>query len=359
MKLIEARGPGIKLPTIAEMCALFDLSRTPLENAIRAIETRGLLRRRRGSGIYVTDRVRQKTIGVVFGGNIFSASFSPYWSLMLQAVRVQAGERKHRALAYLDITQVGDGLGGHAQLVEDLGNRRIHGLLLLAPDTRVDESAQLQAGGVPLVVLGGLAPNWRVTIDWSKAVSMAARELAKAGCRRIAVMTKGDVRVERELTERALCAVGIRDAQMVDWSWAAWSASVQAESHEQFGYEVARRHFETTDRPRPDGLICTDDTMTRGVLSAMERAGFVPGCDMRIVTGANKGSPVLQRHEPDLILMEHDPAATVRAALNMLETLMNGGTPPRNPVRIAPELRRGPSPALNLLKGAEPPNVGC
>lgn len=47
--------PGEKLPTEAKLCEMFGVSRTSLREALQKLNARGLLRIRKGSGIYVTD----------------------------------------------------------------------------------------------------------------------------------------------------------------------------------------------------------------------------------------------------------------------------------------------------------------
>ncbi|MDD5060944.1 MAG: FadR/GntR family transcriptional regulator [Candidatus Marinimicrobia bacterium] len=47
--------PGEKLPTEAKLCKMFGVSRTSLREALQKLNARGLLRIRKGSGIYVTD----------------------------------------------------------------------------------------------------------------------------------------------------------------------------------------------------------------------------------------------------------------------------------------------------------------
>jgi hypothetical protein len=163
LKLAEARGPGVKLPTLQQLCARLEVSRTTLERAMVPLERRGLLQRKHGSGIYVCDRIRQKTIGVVFGGDIFSPGFSPFWGLLLEAVCRQAGDRRMRPRPYIDISAGHEGLLGHVQLVEDLDAGRLDGLLLFTPHYEHDEAGELCDHGVPLVVFGGAARDWTVT----------------------------------------------------------------------------------------------------------------------------------------------------------------------------------------------------
>ncbi len=340
--LIRARGPGIKLPTIQEMCVLFQVSRTPLEQALQSLESRGLLRRRRGSGIYVAETAGQKTVGVVFGGNIFSSGYSPFWLLLLQAVREQAGGCGFRPRVYLDISEGADGLGGHAQLVEDLEERRLDGLLLLAPH-HDDEAAQLRAHGVPLVVFGGTdGADWRVLHDVASFIRLAARELAAAGARRVALMGHG-VRPLLSRFAEELRQAGIAEAQVEDWTYETWATRIpEVGTHEHCAYLLTRQQAAAaTDRhPLPDSLVSLEDTMTRGTIVALREVGLRPGGELRIVTAANRGSPVLRPHAAELIQIEYDPAASVRAALAMLGTLMSGDVPPQNPVLIAPHSTR-------------------
>jgi DNA-binding LacI/PurR family transcriptional regulator len=341
--MAQQRGPGIKLPTLQELCLQFDVAGGTLERALTPLEQRGLLCRKHGSGIYVSPTIHQKAIGVVFGGNIFdSVHYSPFWLLLLQAVRQQVAERKHQPLAYLDISQSSDGLGGHAHLIEDLENRRLHGLLLLAPFSPGDEARQLGSYGVPLVVFGGHAPEWTVTHDWRPVFSLAARELAMRGCRRVAILGQTTDR-DRQQLEHDLREDGYEGDPVLDWSYPTWARRILGPlTRETLGRELARLMIaDRANLPLPDGVVSLDDTMTRGVITALQEAGLQPGRDIHIATVVNKGSPVLEPYTSNLIQIEYDPAADVHAALDMLDILMNGGKPPQNPVLIVPTLRNG------------------
>ena len=334
-------GPDQRMPTVRKLCASFGVSTSTLDPVLRDLETRGIIVRQHGRGIFVSPTICQKTIAVVFGGDIFSVQHSPFWTLMLQAVREQAGAHNFQLRAYMDIAQKNRELGGHAQLVEDLETRRLQGLFLLSPRADFDEKLQLNAYGVPLVVFGGQLPDWSVTHDFVRFYKFAAQELTTRNCRRVALM--GQVSdADRALFEPALRTAGYRGDPLLDWSCQTWWLHIPANTREALGYELARRMIaECANTPLPDGLLSTDDTMTRGVVMALQQASLQPGRDLQIVTSANKGSPVLDFCGDALIQIKFDPAANVRAALAMLETLMNGGTPPRNPVLIAPRVRTG------------------
>ncbi len=334
LELVAERGAGIKLPTMQEMCAQFDVARGTLESALRPLEQRGLLYRKHGSGIYVTDRVRQKTVGVVFGGDIFSPGFSPFWSLLLQSVREQAGDRQLRPQAYLDISDGSGGLGGHSQLIEDLESKRVDGLMLIAPQYEHDEAAELRAYGLPLVVFGGQGDgNWSVSLDWKPMLRRAGEDLAQAGCRHVGLLAPP---ARGAVLEEAFRQAGADDVRIDDWSYETWANTISgAGTRENCAHRVTAQMIADRDaNPLPEALISLGDTVTRGAITALLQAGLHPGRDIRIVTAENKGSPVLEPYATDITRIAIDPRECMQAALGMLETLMNGGTPPENPVRV-------------------------
>ncbi len=334
LRIAIARGPGIKLPTVRELCAQFDVPFRTLEHAIIQLEQRQMLTRRQGSGIYATEQVRQKTIGVVFGGDIFAPWFSPFWSLLMGAVRGQAGESKVQPRAYFDIDD------GHAQLVEDLEAHRLDGLLLLSPRHDRDEAAELRAYGLPLVMFGGKAPvDWTVTFDWDQYFELATRDLSQTVCRQVGLLATPE---QQPAFATALRQAGLADVQVDDWSYERWAETIPyAGTRENLALLLTQRMIANRAvTPLPDTLVSMDDTATRGVITALLAAGLQPGRDMRIITGENKGSPVLEPWAADLTRIVFDPQAWAKAALDMLETLMDGGTPEQNPVLIAPQAER-------------------
>ena len=330
-------GPNEQMPRVRDLCSSFAVSTATLNQVFRSLESRGAIVRKHGSGIFVSPTIHQKTIAVVFGADIFSASFSPFWALLLQAVREQATERKHQPLAYLDIVQAGGGLGGHAQLIEDLENRRIDGMLLLAPAYLVDETRQLSDYGVPLVVFGGRPPERRVTHDVARLLSMGVRELAARGCRRVALLGHA-VLAYRPQLENELRKAGAVDARIADWTYETWVDRISGLQEHCARLLAQQMIAGRAESPLPDGVVSSDDTMTRGVITALQEANLHPGRDIQIATIVNKGSPVLEPYASNLIQIEYDPTDSARAALDMLEILMNGRTPPQNPVLIAPVL---------------------
>ncbi len=339
--LARARGPGVKLPTFEELCLQFSVSRTTLERALEPLERQGLLRRKHGSGIYVQPAVRLKTVGVVFGGDIFSPGFSPFWSLLLGSVRQQAGGRDLQPRAYFDLSQGSSDCDGHVQLFEDLEAARLHGLMLFAPQSN-DDYRWLDAYSVPRVAFGNAGSLWHVSFDYDAFFRLATAALARTGCRRVALLGHG-VLAHLPTVEATFREAGLDGVQFDDWSYETWSKIIPgAGSHEHCARALAQRLLaDIGHTPLPDAVISTEDTATRGLVAALQQAGLQPGRDLRIVTSENTGSPVLDPFADGLTRIAFNPADVIRAALGMLDTLMAGGTPPENPVLVRPEEEQG------------------
>jgi DNA-binding LacI/PurR family transcriptional regulator len=336
LALAQELGPNAKLPTVRELCRTFGVSTSTLDPVLRTLELRGAIVREHGRGIFVAAGIRQKTIGVVFGDDIYAVRFSPFLSLLLQEVRSQVVNHVFRLQAYLDISSKDDcGFGYHHQLIEDLEGKRLDGILLF--ESREGQIPGLRASGVPLVVFGDESADWVVTHHNDYVFRLVAKVLAPAPCKRIGFLSSPDYRpvLERELLKAAMPSV-----QLDDWSYETWSGLLpESGTRENCARLMAQRLIAGAgQKPLPEVVVSTDDTATCGLIAALLQAGVYPGRDVRIITTGNKGSPVLCSHRNLVTLIEFDPAASVAAMLEMLETLIRGGRPAHSRVLIAPKL---------------------
>lgn len=349
LQLAIARGPGIKLPTVRELCSQFDVSFRTLEHAIIQLEQRQMLTRRQGSGIYPTERVRQKTIGVVFGGDIFRPSFSPFWGLLLQSAKERAGAHGFIPRVYLDTAGDSRGLGGHDQLFEDLEEQRLDGLLLFTPNCTYDHAGQLRRYGIPVVSTNDPVSAASPVPDWQdEFLRLAAGELAAAGVSRLGLLGPPD---RRPALENRMRAAGIPHVHVADWSYETWAWILpNAHTREVCAHALTKGMIAARPTiPLPAALVSLEDTMTRGAITALHQAGLQPGRDIRIVSLGNSGSPVLEPYADSIAIIEIDPADFVAVMLERLDTLVNGAPLPQAPAAIVPRLRPASPDSANEL----------
>jgi DNA-binding LacI/PurR family transcriptional regulator len=344
-------GPNAQLPTVRELAARHRVSLATLDRALAQLEQQGRIIRRPGSGIFTSSQVGQKTFAVVFGKSISYAGASPFWGLLLRSLRQQARARGCWTESYFDFDSALGQLDYHGHVLQQLQQRGPDGVLLtnVRSAEDADELAKL---GVPLVVLGtpvGRHPT--VRLDGSAVIRDGVAALASRGCRRIGLMTTrgfgGVAQFRAEVEARGLA---------FDPHW-VWEQNIfepsdpdePFETHEEAGYRAMKQWLgaatldtrPTTLAPLPDGIVITDDMLTRGALVALRKAGLQPGRDVQIATHANKGSTALLGYEDDLIRMEFDPEEIARAMLGMLEGLLAGMPGEREPEVIKPRTVTG------------------
>ncbi len=335
-ELAVLAGPGGKLPTVRDLSARLAVAKATVDDALDTLESNGMIHRKHGSGIYVLPAVRQKTVGVVFGGDIFSPGYSPFWSLLLQAIREQTAGRDIRPRAYLDIAGGREGLGDHHQLAEDLQAERLDALLLIAPQSGWNELEFTRSLAIPLVTLDSRDKGWVASFNERALLRQAARAVVEGGpARRIALLGFNSI---REPFETELRRAGYDGEPLLDWSYDRWAPFIpEIGSQESCARKLVAKTLSEEGRAVfPDVIVSTEDTMTRGAVTALQGAGLQIGRDVRIVTVENRGSPVLEPYAERLTRIVLDPAELIRAALGMLEILMDGGTPPENPALVRP-----------------------
>lgn len=340
--MAQRSGAGAKLPTSRALSHSFGVSRTTLHIALERLESQSIISCKQGSGIFVADDLRALTlprsIALVCDSTFFrGASHSPFWDLLVEESERRAGLKNEAFSLHFSTSSGKSGAGLQAGLLREIGEGRVQGVLGVGTSQAVME----QLGeGVPFVTFAAPA-RWRVNLDYRPLIGMGVTELGRQGCRRLGLWLPGflagfsDPIIEvfqAALTARqlefhpVLVQIGPNDEN-------------ERQTLQGQGYEIARTAFEQPQGTRPDGLIVANDMMTHAALVTMQKLGVRAGQDVKIATHANRGSTVLASHENELTLLEFDPAAVVEAMFEMLESLMDGQTPPTSSVGIAPQLK--------------------
>jgi len=91
----------------------------------------------------------------------------------------------------------------------------------------------------------------------------------------------------------------------------------------------------------PDGLLITNDILTRDIMAALQKLDIVPNRDIVIASHANTDSPVLRAYEDDLTLIEYNSGEIVQIMFDQLEMLLRGELVSHRHIKIKPEIRLG------------------
>ena len=341
----EARaiGAGNKLPTVLELCSRLGVAKATVNSALEELEGEGIVWRRKGSGIFVSEQIAQKRIGLIFGGNIFEAGRSPIDSILLNCSRERAASHGEAFSFYLDVPTAGGdrSFPVHEDLVDALARKRLHGMLLLSRRS-VEQEVWLRAQGVPLVSMTvGASETPCAALDYAEIARLGVRSLAEQGCRRIGLISalclSSQGRAQAAVYRKALAELGlpVRPERV----WQQPGTEVSDPAHGTRGEQGYSALMKLMEAEALDGVVINDDMMTIGALAAAKKLGLKVGADLKIATHANQGSSALREHESSLTLLEIDPNEFVEAMFGMLECLMAGGETTLEPRLILPKLR--------------------
>ncbi|MBC2603480.1 GntR family transcriptional regulator [Puniceicoccus vermicola] len=335
-------GPGTKLPTAQDLAKKYEITLTTLDRALAKLETQGVIHRRQGSGIYVSQYLNQKRVGLVFGQNLFQFGSSAFCLLLLQHCEKRARDQNERFTFFL--LQPGEDQTSAETIVnqdlsESLKQGKLDGLLLC--DLKDPAHRKwIREQEIQTVALFNFQGSPAVIMDMKTMIDLAAGALAKKGCKTIGLL--GILRSHTPVVRQAATKYSLK---LVD----SWIGCPDDENdppfdrHEDMGIELMS-HLLEENEGLPDGLIVTDDVLARGACLALKKAGLVIGKDLQIATHANRGSLALEYWQDSLIRVEFDPAEVVDKMFAMLEVLMSGKTLKKKRTTVIPTLHEPATP---------------
>lgn len=345
---------GKALPTIRQLSESFRVSKASLHFILRELENQGKIVRKHGRGIFVAP----KTVGLILAGDVFESGRSPVFKLMVDLIYQYAEAQNIQLRLYLDAFSQKNGALGRSSLEKDVKDSLLDGALLIAA-RRSYLLDFLKQKRIPRVMFSDLRSNdWTVNIDYGQLIRLAVRELANRGCQRIGLISSLGYQRARDpsFTEDvdAFCAAltGMGFQPNNKWIWEyrvppAEDPMDTIETAEEIGMRAIHDLFDGFKKQRsksefsvqyPDGLVITDDMITRGSLMALQEMDLQPGQDIKIASHANQGTNVLKRFQEDVILLEVKPEEIIQTMFAMLQDLMQGHKPNRKTVLIKPTI---------------------
>jgi DNA-binding LacI/PurR family transcriptional regulator len=349
--LAHELGPEARLPTMQQLCEELNVSVVTLNRALSELEAQNIITRKHGVGIFVSSRLQQKTIGLVYDRDILQPDTSPFAALLVEEARRRAKAGHESFSLFLSEPSSPSGsLPVHDDLADAVRAKRLHGILFVG-EQNPTAARWIEEQGVPIVALAYTPlATWRVCLDHAETSRLGVKSLATQGCQRIALLLplgSGLGRIpddpsfpELDAFKSALKKAGLPFDQSLVWRYDDLRSDfVTSDSNQEQGFHAVNELF-ADEKNRPDGLVILDDMMARGALVALSKLGLRPGIEIQIATHTNKGSTALHGYEDDLFFIEIDPAQIVGALFSMLETLMSGQSPPDKVISIRPHLRR-------------------
>jgi hypothetical protein len=298
LELLARRlGPGKALPPIRTLRSELGFSNVTLSGALSALEARGAIVRRPGSGIYVSESLISRRIALVCNPRfLVTLGASPFWQLLLSEAARRA-DSEHLASHFAP----GDAAELPFALAEAISDRLIDGVIAIGlphAQTRWIERY------LPVVAFAGPA-RWMVSLAFAELIQIGVSALARARAPRITLLLDAPNPNHEASFSDATAEYGLMG-----------SVVYAANTHESFA--LAR----IID---PDeAILSLDDMLTQGLLMGLSKAKLpLP----KIATHANIGSAALIGWDDQLIQLAFDPSQLARTLFELLATVLSGETP--------------------------------
>lgn len=339
-------GPDARMPTFANLCEQTRVSKATLDAALGQLEAQGIIMRRQGAGIFVSSQLKRSIALVCDPQFSLEPRLRGFWELIVREARLRVAG-SHYDLAFhfstLETDSAPRGPALHPALMDDIQAGRVQGVLTVGvPDETVE---WINERGTAVVAFGGLGPV-SVNMEIIDVVKLGIEALAARGCRRLAIWSEmwsepeSDRRVEKRAEARAFRRLLATKNLEFNSNW--WRPQTRKMAAPD-GFDQARDWVqEVFGAPRknwPDGLLITNDILTRDVMPALQKLDIVPNRDIVIASHANTDSPVLRPYEDDLTLIEYDSGEIVQAMFDQLETLLRGESVTERNLTIKPKIR--------------------
>jgi DNA-binding LacI/PurR family transcriptional regulator len=334
-ELAYAKGPDAKLPTTEDLCVSYKTSKATLNTVLKTLEGQNIITRRQGSGIYVSPRIHRKAIAVVTNSRLIGVRASPFWGSLLGefAVHVQTrGLATNHDFEFYITSPSPEPHGELPDLVKrSVREGAVHGVVAIG--LNVDSARWLMDQGIPCVAYAG-GSKWTVVTAGEPFIQAGIQALADQGCRRIeywGLPRPDDANPEWyqqtvRAVEAAFGAIGIEPPQTLVGpseellAGCKFPHGLQLAPHR--AYTAIKALYRDPALPKPDGIFVGDDIMASAILHGLVELGVRIGDDIKIVSHANRTSPILFGTQPNIIMFEYDPAEIAGALIQLLDQAM-------------------------------------
>lgn len=356
-ELALEKGPNARLPSVRELCQLYETSWRTLSDALDILEEQQLIYRKAGSGIFVAAHTPQKSICLLLNASWhIRPGASPFWGNLWGHISQQVQRHRHemqRECHTFLFVQPEDGspeLPGDFLRLLEAG--RVSGVIAIG--THFDVVHWLTKQQIPCVTFAGWGP-YHVGLDNVELLRMGIECLARQGCHRIGFWVdlpeegNGREAILAHLEQQGkfehyfryfLNAYGLPfDPDLVRCCEVPPGHSVKELTLQDQGYLLAKQAFSDPAQLPPDGIFISNDLMTEGALMGLAASGIQPGKDIKIVTHANSDTMLLFDYFDGLTAIEYDTAELAEKLFSMLVQVLSGHTPAQPIIQLAPRIR--------------------
>lgn len=337
--IMTRRAPGDFLEPEAHISSRLAVSHKTVRQALMLLVDEGLIKRHRGRGTVVVDRMATGEFALVARPIMLSETASESYPLRVRLLTEALHQENSNWQVRLHLGRESETGEDFAETLDLLEPRVLHHLRGVFSFSQLyDTEQKLADAGIPLVMLANRGGTYRVKCDSGDVLRLGIDHLKEIGCRKVGLVWQTWRYRKQEPFEQkdrmfASLALGLGLECRPEWM-----PCLDGDITEQRGYALFAE-FWSRVQDRPDGIVVVDDVLCKGALRAILQSGIVLPDDLRLVTQATHGVP-LPYHLP-VTRVEFDIAQQSRLATEMMVTLLKGRTPPENEIRVHGALVKG------------------
>lgn len=308
----------------------YDVSVGTIRKALALMEADRVLVRKQGKGTFVGPAVKKRSTGrqIVFcrrTRDLIPAVGDSALAIAAEAVghfvhedvgahmRVIGPEKAHwnTFIRWLHEACASEGLSGlwisglHEVEISEVCNHLQRNIPVI----------DVSPGEFPLV-------PYSVGDDMQSAVRRGTRYLIEQGCRRLAmicVAPRAHQVAVRQEAFMATCAALDAKCEVIEMPPVESGAAIRFEAHGQRSVaELMRR------TKKPDGLVCTDDFIGRGVLAGLLRLGISVPEEVQVCTHTRRRDGFPEVFGLPVVCLETDDSECATVAWRMMEQILSG-----------------------------------
>jgi DNA-binding LacI/PurR family transcriptional regulator len=284
--------PGERMPTTSEIARQFNVNPNTVQQGFELLLKRGIVERRRKCGSFVSPGLNSRTVGVVFGKEIFTDINRRFFSVVLAELRREFSEALWDTKYYYT-AEFEHGGKVIAEMEGDLRSGKISALVEFCSNEMVRKwlSSEATAALMPL-------PE----TDECGTITKGLEYLAGLGYRRPAVIFDVEkLKIAEDMVTAAKAELKRLELRLDEYSLMHCAIT------DQEGYKAAKALFGRPLRLRPDSLLVANDNACRGVIYAALESGIAIPAQIGLITHRNKGIDIFS--PVPLTCLEIDPGA--------------------------------------------------
>lgn len=312
---------GDRIPSTTALANQFGVNPETVQTGLKRLMERGLIERTRGKGTFVRKGYDSRSVGLVFGQEIFTDPDTVFYSLFLKELR-DLFEREGWNYQYFVTTRDGGYDRTFHTLEESVQKGDLQAIVEFCTNGFVH--SWIESSPIP-------SPGKSVMIDYYDFTTQGLRYLIDLGFRNITLIHKID-EDSSDPINRAIADVyaesGLNQGAI---------EAIYCDSKQKDGYLVTKKLMQ--EGRRPDAMLFGFDCIFRGGLYALLEMGIKIPDDIAVLTHSNKGIEIFS-HIP-LTKLEFDAADFAREDFERVKCRLTGKKRTINTIK--PVLIRGKS----------------